>query len=75
MTIERDDQHERGFASELSQPARRALTAAGYRRLEQLTTISEAEIKQLHGIGPHAIDQLRRALAANGWSFADRTRT
>ncbi len=31
--------------------------------------ISEAELKQLHGIGPKALDQLRHALAAQGLSF------
>ena len=55
---------------ELAEPARRALSQAGYWRLEQLTELSEAEVKQLHGVGPKALDQLRRALAALGLSFA-----
>jgi len=54
----------------LAAPAQRALASAGIQRLEQLTQFSETEIKQLHGIGPHALDQLRRALAAKGLSFA-----
>jgi hypothetical protein len=54
----------------LAAPARRALDAAGIQRLDQLTQFSEADIKQLHGIGPNALDQLRRALAAHGLSFA-----
>jgi DNA-directed RNA polymerase alpha subunit len=54
----------------LGAPAHRALDAAGIQRLDQLTQFSEAEIKRLHGIGPHAIEQLRRALAAKGLSFA-----
>lgn len=54
----------------LAAPARRALVGAGYVRLEQLTKVSEAEIKQLHGIGPNALKQLRRALDAKGLSFA-----
>jgi hypothetical protein len=54
----------------LAAPARRALDAAGIQHLTQLTQFSEVEIKQLHGIGPHAIDQLRRALAANSLTFA-----
>lgn len=58
--------------SELSQPAQRALAGAGYWRLEQLTRVSEAEIKKLHGMGPKGIDQLRRALNAKGLSFANR---
>lgn len=56
----------------LSAPARRALTGAGYLRLEQLTRVSEAEIKRLHGIGPNALNQLRNALAVKGRSFADK---
>ena len=55
----------------LSAPARRALVGAGYVRLEQLTRLSEAELKQLHGVGPKAINLLRQALDANGLSFAD----
>jgi len=54
----------------LGQPAHRALAAAGIQKLEQLTRFSEAEIKQLHGIGPNALAKLRQALAARGLSFA-----
>jgi hypothetical protein len=54
----------------LSAPAHRALSGAGIQRLEQLTTVSEAEIKKLHGIGPNALKQLHAALAAKGLSFA-----
>jgi hypothetical protein len=35
-----------------------------------LTALSEAELKQSHGIGPKAPDQMRRALEAKGLSFA-----
>jgi hypothetical protein len=55
----------------LAQPARLALAAAGIQRLAQLTALREAEVKQFHGIGPTAIAQLRRALAAQGLAFAD----
>ena len=58
----------------LAAPAQRALAGAGYTRLEQLTTVSEDDIKKLHGIGPNALNQLRRALAARGLSFADAER-
>jgi hypothetical protein len=57
----------------LAAPARRALDAAGIYRLEQLAKFSEAEIARLHGIGPRAHEQLRRALAAKGMSFGDRS--
>ena len=61
---------ESDLPSELAKPAQRALYEAGYLRLEQLTKVSETELKQLHGIGPNAIKQLRRALEARGLSFA-----
>jgi len=55
----------------LAAPAQRALAAAGFRRLEQLSKVSQAELKELHGIGPNALVQLRRALAEKGLSFRD----
>lgn len=54
----------------LSKPARRALAGAGYTRLEQLTSMSEAEILKLHGMGPKALGQIRAALSARELSFA-----
>ncbi len=71
MKLKRRDQQEGDLPKELAQPARRALAAAGIQRLEQLTKLSEAEVKQLHGIGPNALAQLRRALGAKGLAFAD----
>jgi hypothetical protein len=53
-----------------SAPAQRALTAAGYHRLEQLTQVSEAELLRLHGMGPKAIGILRQALQEKGLAFA-----
>ena len=50
-------------------PATRALEAAGYTDLKQLTKVTEAEIAQLHGMGPKALGILREALKANGLSF------
>jgi hypothetical protein len=55
----------------LAQPARRALANAGYLRLEQLARLSEADVKKLHGIGPNALAQLRRAMAEIGLSFIE----
>lgn len=55
----------------LAQPAIRALVRAGYTRLDQLTTATEADLLKLHGVGPKAIGLLRSALAAKGQSFAD----
>ena len=53
-----------------SAPAQRALAGAGFTKLEQLTKISEAELLQLHGMGPKAVGILRAALQSKGLSFA-----
>ncbi len=54
----------------LAAPAKRALAAAGYTQLTQLTTVRAAELRQLHGMGPNAIRTLRQALAECGLDFA-----
>ena len=69
-TAHLSDQLESDLPVELAAPARRALLGAGIFQLKQLTTLREAEVKQLHGIGPNALDQLRRALEVQGLSFA-----
>jgi len=73
MTKNKHDQLESDLPSGLAKPAQRALAGAGYVRLEQLTKVSAADVKKLHGMGPKALDQLRRALAAKGLSFTDST--
>jgi hypothetical protein len=65
-------QQESDFPTGLSAPAKRALDGAGYVRKEHLSRVSEAELKKLHGVGPNAINLLRRALDAKGLSFAER---
>jgi mannose-6-phosphate isomerase-like protein (cupin superfamily) len=57
------------FPKQLSAPARRALSRAGYTRLDQLTQVSEADLSKLHGVGPTAIEALRAALDERGLSF------
>ena len=52
-------------------PARRALAGAGYIRLSQLTGVSESDLLKLHGMGPVALAELRKALAERGLSFAE----
>jgi hypothetical protein len=54
----------------LGAPAERALVNAGIKNLKQLTKFTEAEIKQLHGVGPNALDKLNQALAERELSFA-----
>ena len=54
---------------DLSNPARRALAAHGVRRLSDLKRRSAAEVSAWRGIGPTAIQKLRRALKARGLAF------
>jgi hypothetical protein len=75
MASQQHDQAPDDLPADLPSPARRALAAAGYVRLEQLTQVSEAELGRLHGMGPRALGQLRRALAASGRSFASAGRS
>lgn len=56
----------------LAQPALRALAGAGIRNLEQLAAHTETEIRQLHGIGPNALEKLRRAMMEKGLAFSAR---
>jgi hypothetical protein len=54
----------------LAQPALRALAGAGYDHLEQLTSVPEAALLRLHGMGPNAVGTLRTSLKEIGLSFA-----
>ena len=69
------DATESDLPAGLSNPARRALIAAGCTRLEEIARLSEKEILQLHGVGPSAIKVLRPALAAQGLTFAGENRS
>jgi DNA integrity scanning protein DisA with diadenylate cyclase activity len=53
----------------LAAPARRALSGAGYKRLDQLAQVSESDLKELHGMGATAIAALHAALDERGLSF------
>jgi len=61
-----------GDLPKLAAPAQRALADAGIQSLKQLSSFSESEIRGLHGIGPNALRELRRALKTNGLRFAQR---
>lgn len=60
----------RSLPAGLAKPAQRALAAAGYTTLDQLTQVSEQDLSRLHGMGPKTVRQLRDALAAAGLGFA-----
>jgi hypothetical protein len=54
----------------LAAPARRALASAGVTALRHLTTLTEGEVRLMHGMGPKAIALLRSAMHAAGLDFA-----
>jgi len=62
-----------GFLSLLGAPARRAMAQAGISTLAELSQHSEAEILNLHGVGPKTLPALRQALADAGLAFAGST--
>jgi hypothetical protein len=74
MANQTTDQSKSDWPAGVSKPAQRALAGAGFTQLDQLTSVSEAELLKLHGVGPKALGELRRALEARGLSFADPSR-
>lgn len=58
------------FPSLLSNPARRALEAAGITNMKELSKHTEQEILKLHGMGPKSLPILRKALHDAGLEFA-----
>jgi len=53
----------------VARPAQRALAAAGIGSLEDLARWREADLAELHGMGPRAIEALRLAMAGQGLRF------
>ena len=58
------------FPRGIGKPALRALHRVGVTKLENLTRFTEADLLQLHGMGPKALRALRDALAERGLAFA-----
>jgi hypothetical protein len=54
----------------LAAPARRALAGAGLTSLARLATAREADVRALHGMGPHAMAAIKAAMKAKKLSFA-----
>jgi hypothetical protein len=61
-----NDSGESEFSGIVSRPAQRALEAAGYSKLEELTHVSEKELLALHGFGPKGIHMLNAELSRRG---------
>ena len=74
-TCEQERKPDNGFLSKLSAPARRALEHHEITTLQQLSTFSEKEILQFHGIGPASLPKLRASLEESGLSFRPLTPT
>ena len=58
-----------GLPEDLGKPATRALEEAGLTTLEKVAGKTEAELLDLHGVGPKAVDAVTKALAAAGLSL------
>lgn len=56
----------------LAAPAQRALSGAGLTSLIALSRRTEAEVMDLHGMGPNAMKSLKAAMKKAGVSFAKR---
>jgi predicted RecB family nuclease len=63
---EQERKPDEGFLSLIGAPARRALEHAGIKTPDQLAKYSEAELLELHGMGPSTIPKLRNALKSKG---------
>jgi predicted RecB family nuclease len=66
---EQERRPESGFLSVIAAPARRALEGKGITTLQSLSEFSEAEILELHGMGPGSIPKLRAALQSVALTF------
>ena len=69
-----NDRDESEFAGVVSRPAQRALEAAGFTRLEELTHVSEKDLLALHGFGPKGIRMLNVVLAREGQAIGSALR-
>ena len=55
MNAKTTKQPETDFPRTIGIPARRALELAGFTKLRQLTKVMQAELSNLHGVGPKAL--------------------
>jgi hypothetical protein len=58
-----------GFLAGLAAPARRALEGASLTTAAKLSRMTEAQVRELHGMGPNALSKLRETLAKQGLGF------
>lgn len=55
-----------GFLAALAAPARRALEGAGLTTLAKVANQTEAQVRELHGMGPNALSILNVGLEKEG---------
>lgn len=67
--VKKPSDGEHDFPKSIGKPAQRALLAAGYQRLQDLSSATEQELLDLHGFGPKALGILRQTLAEQGLRF------
>lgn len=60
-----------GFSFKLSAPALRALTHAGIYAIADFLNWAEADVKKLHGIGPSAMEAIKKNMAENEIKFTE----
>lgn len=73
---EKEKKPSEGFLSRLSSPARNSLlNNLGIDTLEKLSTYTEKEILNLHGMGKASMPILRKALEEKGLKFKDESET
>jgi DNA-directed RNA polymerase alpha subunit len=63
------DKPKNGFLAKLSSPARNALLHEGIDTLKKLSTYTEKDILNIHGIGPASLPVMRTLLVKEGLSF------
>lgn len=62
----------RPLPNDLAAPARRALASKEIEHLDDLAKFTEAEVLDLHGMGPHAMKKLKEAMVEAKVSFFTR---
>ncbi|MDY7221508.1 RNA polymerase alpha subunit C-terminal domain-containing protein [Halalkalibacterium halodurans] len=74
-TCEQEQKPNMGFLSLLPNPARRALEHEGITTLQKLSSFTEREILQLHGIGPRSMPILKKEMDSQGLVFKPGNKT
>lgn len=58
-----------GLFANMAAPVRRAMENNNIKTLKQLSRKTEAEVLEMHGVGPSAIPRLKRMMETEGLGF------